>query len=125
MRLSHKFVKTVPEALEDWVLYVSIEYATAIHKCGCGCGREVVTPISPKDWKMTFDGESISLRPSIGNWSFSCQSHYWITNNRIEWVPKWQETPIAGESKKADLEKGLKTKVKKTKSIFRRALRRK
>ncbi len=60
----HKFIEFVPTELENDVLYISIDYCTAIHKCCCGCGNEVVTPISPTDWKITFDGESISLHPS-------------------------------------------------------------
>jgi hypothetical protein len=74
MKLSHEFVKSVPEKLDDGVLYVSMEYRTAIHKCCCGCGERVVTPFSPKSWKMTFDGKTISIHPSIGNWSFACQN---------------------------------------------------
>jgi hypothetical protein len=34
------------------------------------------------------------LHPSIGNWSFPCQSHYWIRNNRVEWAPKWSREQI-------------------------------
>jgi hypothetical protein len=75
--------------MEDGVIYVSVDYATAIHKCCCGCGNEVVTPLSPTDWELTFDGKTISLNPSIGNWNFRCQSHYWITKNTVEWCPKW------------------------------------
>jgi len=70
--LRHEFVEHIPEELEEGVLYVSITYATAAHKCACGCGREVITPFTPTDWKMTFDGETISLAPSIGNWNFEC-----------------------------------------------------
>jgi len=79
------FVQTVPDKLQDGVLYVSMEYATVVHKCLCGCGKEVATPISPTDWCLTFDGETVSLDPSIGNWSFPCRSHYWIRNNRVVW----------------------------------------
>ena len=89
--LVYKFVKSVPDMLEDGVIYISMEYATAIHKCCCGCGNEVVTPFSPTDWELTFDGKTISLYPSIGNWSLECQSHYWITKNKVEWVPKWDK----------------------------------
>jgi hypothetical protein len=103
MKLSHEFVKSVPEILKDRVLYVSMEFATAIHKCCCGCGNEVVTPLSPKDWKLTFDGETISLTPSIGNWSFDCQSHYWITNSRVEWAPKWDGRKSVPSGKKERL----------------------
>ncbi len=62
-----------------------MEYTVASHLCVCGCGREVVTPIRPSEWNLTFDGETISLHPSIGNWDFPCQSHYWIKRNKIIW----------------------------------------
>ena len=75
-------------------MYVSIQYETAIHKCCCGCGNEVVTPFSPTDWKLIFDGVSVSLYPSIGNWNFPCKSHYWITNNNIIWAKKWTKKQI-------------------------------
>ncbi|MBS1807626.1 MAG: hypothetical protein JST84_05485 [Acidobacteria bacterium] len=87
--LTHEFVEFIPEDLKEGVIYVSIPYATVAHKCCCGCGEEVVTPLSPTDWKLTFDGKTISLDPSIGNWSFPCQSHYWISNNQIIWAPRW------------------------------------
>lgn len=83
--LSHEFVEFVPEHLQEGVLYVSTTYATAAHRCFCGCGREVVTPLSPTDWKLSFDGETVSLAPSVGNWSFPCRSHYWIDGNRVHW----------------------------------------
>ena len=92
--MNHNFVEFIPDKLEDDTIYISINYCTAVHKCCCGCGKEVVTPLSPTDWKLTFDGESISLYPSIGNWSFECKSHYWIKNNRIEWARKWSEEEI-------------------------------
>ena len=53
--LAFEFVQAIPEKLEDGTLYVSMDYATVVHKCCCGCGREVVTPLSPTDWKLTFD----------------------------------------------------------------------
>ena len=68
--------------IEEGKIYVSIAYATAVHKCACGCGKEVVTPLSPTDWKLIFDGKTVSLDPSIGNWGFPCRSHYWVRNNR-------------------------------------------
>ncbi len=79
------FVEAIPEQLRDGVLYVSIEYATVVHKCMCGCGMEVVTPLSPTDWSLTFNGEAVSLDPSIGNWSYPCRSHYLIRNNKVCW----------------------------------------
>lgn len=96
MKLSHKFVKNIPELnhLEDGMLYVSIDYSTAIHKCCCGCGSEIVTPLSPDKWKLIFDGKTVSIYPSIGNWDYPCRSHYWITNNEIDWAPKWSREEV-------------------------------
>ena len=92
--LKHEFVEFIPDDLEQGTIYISIRFATASHLCICGCGNKVVTPIRPTDWTLIFDGKTISLDPSIGNWSFPCQSHYWIRNNRIRWAPKWSHKQI-------------------------------
>jgi hypothetical protein len=92
--LTHKFVEFIPEQLEPGTIYISIRFATASHLCVCGCGNKVVTPIRPTDWKLIFDGKTISLDPSIGNWSFACRSHYWIRNNKIRWAEQWSQDEI-------------------------------
>lgn len=73
--LQHTFTDAIPDELDDGLIYISIPYATVIHLCCCGCRSEVVTPLRPDAWTLLFDGMSVSLRPSIGNWSFPCQSH--------------------------------------------------
>lgn len=90
----HEFVEHVPDHIEDGVIYISIPFTTAVHRCACGCGQEVVTPLSPTDWKLTFDGQSISLYPSIGNWAFRCRSHYWIVNDQVQWAGAWSECQV-------------------------------
>ena len=92
--ISHEFVKTIPDELEELTLYVSMDYAMVVHNCCCGCGREVVTPLSPTDWTLIFDGVSISLSPSIGNWSFECRSHYWISKSKVRWDKRWSGNRI-------------------------------
>jgi hypothetical protein len=92
--LKHEFVEFVPDDLEQGTIYISIRFATASHLCVCGCGNKVVTPIRPTDWTLIFDGKTVSLEPSIGNWSFPCQSHYYIRKNRIKWAPKWSREQI-------------------------------
>jgi len=94
MKIKHKFVEFMPEKLEEKTLYISIAYATAVHACFCGCRSKVVTPLSPTDWKLIFNGETVSLSPSIGNWSLPCQSHYWIEGNKVRWAPKWSKRMI-------------------------------
>jgi len=93
--LTHEFVEFLPDTLEDGKIYISIPYATVTHRCCCGCGNEVVTPLSPTDWRLIFDGQTISLEPSIGSWSFPCQSHYWIKKNKVKWDRQWSNAKVA------------------------------
>ncbi|MBD2560677.1 MULTISPECIES: DUF6527 family protein [Nostoc] len=92
--LRHEFVEYIPDNLNDNTIYVSIKFGTVAHKCCCGCGNEVFTPLSPTDWKLIFNGKSISLEPSIGNWSFECKSHYWIRHNDVIWAVQWSQEEI-------------------------------
>src|ERR1700692_4241026 len=92
--LAYEFVEFIPEELKERTLYISVTCCTAVHKCCCGCGREVVTPLSPTAWQLTFDGRTVSLYPSIGSWSLPCRSHYFITKNKVVWVPKWTKKQI-------------------------------
>ncbi len=79
-----KVAEFIPEEIENDVLYFSPEFSTAIHLCMCGCENKVVTPFARSEWKLTFE-DSFSLHPSIGNWNFKCQSHYWIRDGKVVW----------------------------------------
>ncbi|QIZ01270.1 DUF6527 family protein [Streptomyces sp. S1D4-11] len=89
------FVETFPTPMEPATLYVSISYRTCGHLCACGCGHEVITPLSPAQWSLTYDGESISLAPSIGNWALPCQAHYWIRSGEVHWSRRYSSAEIA------------------------------
>ena len=80
------FVEQFPDDFESGILYVSMQYAICGHLCACGCGERVITPLSPTQWKLVYNGEAITLYPSIGNYAFACQSHYFLTNGKIVWV---------------------------------------
>lgn len=88
------FVDTIPDRLEEGVLYVCERYRTAAHKCCCGCGEEVITPLTPADWSLRKAENAVSLTPSIGNWSFACKSHYWIRRNQVVWAGKLSQQQI-------------------------------
>ena len=91
---THEVVEFIPEKLDDGKLYVSYKYGTAVHKCACGCGEEVVTPLNPTDWSVRIDVSGATLRPSIGNWSFACQSHYFIRGGRVVWAGRMTKQQI-------------------------------
>ena len=94
-RLENRFVQNIPNHIQPGVLYVSMHYGTAVHSCCCGCGEEVVTPLTPTDWLLVFDGEAISLYPSVGNWELPCRSHYVIRRNRVIEALPWTNRQIA------------------------------
>jgi hypothetical protein len=100
--IEHEFVDFIPRELKERTLYISVEFATATHKCFCGCSAEVVTRISPVGWQMTFDGETVSLSPSVGSWSLKCKSHYWIRRDMVEWAGEMSPEQIAEVRRRDD-----------------------
>jgi hypothetical protein len=88
-------VDSVPEQMEPGILYISEENDVVMHLCCCGCGQEVVTPLSPAEWSIRRSGNAVTLRPSIGNGDYACRSHYWITNNQVEWDGPMSKKQIA------------------------------
>ena len=95
VELCHRFVDSVPENMDGGVIYVSVKYRSVMHLCACGCGSEVVTPLSPTDWRLTFDGVSVSLDPSVGNWSLACRPHYFIRGNKAVWASDMSDEWVA------------------------------
>ncbi len=93
-QVTPEFVDEIPHKLEPGKLYVCCRYRAVKHLCACGCGVAINTPLHPTGWTLICDGVSVSLWPSIGNWSEGCQSHYWIRNSRIEWAPAWSKSKI-------------------------------
>lgn len=93
------FCDKIPSDLAPGVLYISMTSRLAIHLCPCGCGETIVTPFAPGFWKLMFDGVSVSLWPSVGNYELGCESHYFITNNRVLWCYREDDYPKHKKSK--------------------------
>lgn len=105
--LTHRFITSVPDELEPGLLYVSIEYDTTIHLCACGCGNKVVLPLHPTAWRFTYDGTTVSMSPSVGNWSFPCRSHYCIERGRIRWSRAWTNAQVTAARQRTLRERGV------------------
>lgn len=90
-----EFADRIPKSLQDGILYVSEKYSTVAHRCCCGCGTKIVTPLKPGRWRLTVHDGLVSLDPSIGNWSAACQSHYWIEDNQVIWARGYTAAEIA------------------------------
>jgi Family of unknown function (DUF6527) len=114
-QIRHQFVEAMPLQIDEGVLYISKRFNTAIHKCCCGCGLEVVTPLNSAKWSLKDHGSSVSLFPSIGNWSFPCQSHYWLERNKVRWAALMSERMIrhVKERDRRDVEVGVNNEPQK------------
>ncbi|WP_374113157.1 DUF6527 family protein [Leifsonia shinshuensis] len=89
------FVDYIPTDLEEGTNYVAAEFGAVVHRCLEGCGEKVSTPLSPAQWQLYFDGETISLTPSVGNWGLPCKSHYVIHRNTVIWAGPWSDRAVA------------------------------
>lgn len=96
-RIIPRHVDFIPRQLEEGVLYISAQFKTASHLCCCGCGTKIVTPLVPTEFSLMESGDTVSLYPSIGNWNFPCQSHYWIKNGQVI---------IAGRMSREEIQRG-------------------
>ena len=89
--LTPLFCEFIPQDIQEGILYISEKFGIAIHLCACGCGKQSITPIYPywkEGWTISNINDSITLRPSIGNFMGEnpYHSHYFITENKIEWL---------------------------------------
>lgn len=102
--LRPEFVEQLPEQLDEGILYICEGFSITAHKCCCGCGEDVINKLSPAKWSLSKhrDG-SVSLFPSIGNWKYECQSHYWISNNRV-----FEADPISARAQIAVQQRDLR-----------------
>jgi hypothetical protein len=89
------YVESFPKTLEDGVLYISRPFGTACHRCCCGCGTKIVTPLRPTEYRLIDSGGRVSLYPSVGNWNHSCQSHYVIRNGQVVPAGSMNDSEIA------------------------------
>lgn len=80
-----EFCVTVPDILEEGVIYVSEEYKCTRHLCLCGCNQHVIMRLGPGEWNYIMQGNGISFTPSILQ-RMGCKSHYIITDGVANFV---------------------------------------
>lgn len=99
------FVDAIPkaDAIQDDHLYISLKYNMTSHRCASGCGQLVPLPLSPADWSLSYDGDTVSLSPSIGNGVLACHSHYFIRNSQVVWASDMSATQ-AQQQQATDME---------------------
>jgi hypothetical protein len=101
--IDFRFVDYIPDELDDGTIYIAAEFGAVMHLCCDGCGEKVSTPLHPAQWTLTYDGQTISLAPSIGSFDLACGSHYWIRRNKVHWAGSMSRKAIEANAAR-DLE---------------------
>ena len=92
--LRPRFVRAIPadgRQIEEGYLYIALQYNTIVHRCACGCGGLSEIGLGPGLRTIEYDGEKVSLWPSIGARALKCRSHYWIRRNEVVWAEELPE----------------------------------
>lgn len=86
--ITPEYVDFIPPVskMKQGVLYISKPYKTTAHLCPCGCGNVVVLPFGTHGWTLEERPSGVTMRPSVGSFNLPCKSHYFITDNKIEWL---------------------------------------
>ena len=110
------FVRAIPafENLKQGNLYVSMKYGVVVNFCPCGCGDLSEFTLAPERWWLAYDGETVSLFPSIGNSRLKCRSHYWIENSRVRWCNPMGAAEVATAQKREEYVRNKKYGAKST-----------
>ena len=93
-------VESFPRPLEVGVLYFSERFSGAAHACACGCGMEVITPISPVQWitdgavQWSADMTDDQIRAGRA-YNSALREHYFKAKNAEQSLPAPQHSPPA------------------------------
>ena len=74
------------EKLEHGKLYISREFSCATYLCPCGCCNQIHIAFNKYLWNIIDKDGKVTIRPSILSDNLPCKSHYFITENHIDWV---------------------------------------
>jgi hypothetical protein len=82
----YQAVERIPKVLSEGVVYHSEEYEIGALLCACGCGHRV-SLLVPDSHQITSEDGMATIRPSIAVCDGPCNSHYYISAGRVEWLP--------------------------------------
>ena len=73
----------------DLYIVVGAKPKWAVLECPCRCGDRIDVNLMESRqpcWRITVNRETISLHPSLWMPQDKCRSHFWVRQNRIDWV---------------------------------------
>ena len=119
------WVEDMPEVMEDGKVYISVKHRLTEHICACGCKSEVSLPLGRREWRIEYDGETVSILPSVGNWRLPCRSHYIIQESMTRWCESWStREAVAGRIRDRQEKEQDIIRKRKERTWWKRVLRR-
>ncbi len=80
---THDFATLIPDELEDGVVY-SLAAVPWPCTAAAAAAESAITPLDPAQWSLTYDGQTVSLDPSIAGGR--CQLGTIITRGVVRWA---------------------------------------
>ena len=85
MRFVYEQVNAAPKAMKPGVVYHDTDFEFAEMLCPCGCGHRI-TLLVPEGHRISVDGITPSISPSIAVCDAPCGSHFFIQNGEVDWL---------------------------------------
>jgi hypothetical protein len=82
----YEAVERIPNQLSEGVVYHTRKFKLAALLCACGCGHRVMLLV-PDSHQVTSENGLPTIRPSIAVCDGPCNSHYFVTAGKVEWLP--------------------------------------
>jgi|ERR1035437_1543582 hypothetical protein len=88
------FVESMNDVPDDpgaalYIVYRGGQYRRAVLQCPCRCNRRIDLNLSASrfpHWTVEKTGEAVTLSPSVWVPVDECGSHFFLRQNRIDWV---------------------------------------
>jgi|SRR5438445_6567909 len=94
MIYSYLAVDRIPKDLSDGVVYYNQEFELGAMLCACGCGHRIDLLV-PDSHQITSVGGLATIRPSILVSDAPCNSHYYISDGRVEWLTAFTPAQVS------------------------------
>jgi hypothetical protein len=94
MIYSYLAVDRIPKELSDGIVYHNQEFELGAMLCACGCGHRIDLLVPDSHQLTSVDGLA-TIRPSILVSDAPCNSHYYISDGRVEWLTTFTPAQVA------------------------------
>lgn len=94
MIYSYLAVDRIPKELKSGIVYHNQEFELGAMLCACGCGHRIDLLVPDSHQITSVDGLA-TIRPSILVSDAPCNSHYYVSEGRVEWLATFTQAQVA------------------------------